>query len=239
VALRVVRGQEPEAEPPAFAFPEDQGGKLLADLLPPPHRDPPRSMKGSPRSRHAAPPRALEHPELAPALGLPPLPRARVGPGPAMSRPRPLLDEALPIETGLRALPEQPNVSGGPGIRLPSPDVSEPIPLPLFAQPQPDRAPLEDPSTEASTAAALAEGPPARSTPVPFLRLSLPDPFEHRAAVRLPAALSAGRDRGTRGDELRSGPVPHAFAARGRPGRPVAEGPRKHGTRRSHTSFLS
>jgi hypothetical protein len=44
---------------------------------------------------------------------------------------------------------------------------------------------LGDPTPEVSLAAVLAQPVPVRSAPAPFLRLNLPDPFEHAQAVRL------------------------------------------------------
>jgi hypothetical protein len=72
----------------------------------------------------------------------------------------------------------------GKRTRLPSVDVNQPLPLPLLAQPVPDRAPLDDATGEASHTAALAAAPPRRGTPAPFLRLGLPDPFENRLPPR-------------------------------------------------------
>jgi TolA-binding protein len=70
-------------------------------------------------------------------------------------------------------------------IAVPAPEIHQP-PAVLFAsQPQPDRASLEDPTAELSLPAALTASPPERRTPAPFLRLTLPDPFEHRQAIRL------------------------------------------------------
>ncbi len=72
-----------------------------------------------------------------------------------------------------------------PKMAWPSPDINQPIPLPILARPVVDRASLDDPSGDASQAAALASTIPDRTTPAPFLRLNLPDPFEHRNTVRL------------------------------------------------------
>ena len=77
----------------------------------------------------------------------------------------------------------------GPKIGWPSQDVNQPIPLPILARQVTDRASLDDPSGEASLVAALAPTVPDRTTPAPFLKLNLPDPFEHRNAVRLRTPL--------------------------------------------------
>ncbi len=64
-------------------------------------------------------------------------------------------------------------------IRLPTVDASTPAPIPVLARPHKDRASLGDPALEASLAAALKAITPARSQPVPFVPLNIPDPFEH------------------------------------------------------------
>ena len=66
-----------------------------------------------------------------------------------------------------------------PLIRLPSVDVSTPLPIPILATPVKDRASLGDPAFDASLAAALKRLKPSRDRPVPFEPLNLPDPFEH------------------------------------------------------------
>jgi hypothetical protein len=63
--------------------------------------------------------------------------------------------------------------------------VNQPVPLPILARPATDRAPLTDPTPEVSLAAVLAAAVPVRTTPAPFVRLTLPDPFEHAQTVRL------------------------------------------------------
>ena len=73
----------------------------------------------------------------------------------------------------------------GPLLRLPSVNVEQPIPVPILAKPQRDRASLADPTLEVSVAAALTPLTPRRAGPVPFVPINLPDPFEHGHAIRL------------------------------------------------------
>jgi outer membrane protein assembly factor BamD (BamD/ComL family) len=47
---------------------------------------------------------------------------------------------------------------------------------------------FDDPTAEFSTRTALAGAVPERKTPAPFLKMSLPEPFEHRVTLKLPAA---------------------------------------------------
>jgi TolA-binding protein len=70
-------------------------------------------------------------------------------------------------------------------LRLSSPEGEQPMPLTRLGQPQSGRAALGDPTGEISLALALSEPPPAPKAPAPFLRLNLPDPFEHRHPARL------------------------------------------------------
>jgi hypothetical protein len=65
------------------------------------------------------------------------------------------------------------------------------VALPILARPVSDRASLEDPTGDASTAAALAATLPRRVIPAPFLRLSLPEPFEFRRPLTLAVPAEA------------------------------------------------
>jgi hypothetical protein len=73
----------------------------------------------------------------------------------------------------------------GGRIRVPSVDVHEPIPLPMRNQPVSDRASLEDPTADVSTAAALAARMPTGKGKAPFQKLTLPDPYDHRRPARI------------------------------------------------------
>jgi hypothetical protein len=98
-----------------------------------------------------------------------------------------LLDEPAPLFDQLvwPHVPEPAHLAVGPRVRIDSPDVNQPIPLPLLGQPTLDRVSLDDPTLDASTAAALALSPPLRKNPAPFVRLVLPNPFEYRDSGRL------------------------------------------------------
>lgn len=65
-------------------------------------------------------------------------------------------------------------------IRAPSPDVNQPLPLPILAQPISDRASLDDPTRDASIAAATSARIPPRTRKAPFIKGTLPDPYDHR-----------------------------------------------------------
>jgi TolA-binding protein len=67
------------------------------------------------------------------------------------------------------------------------PSPSRPAPLPVLGRQQVARPTTRDPADEASLALLLAVPVPAPRTPAPFLRLNLPDPFEHRHPAERPA----------------------------------------------------
>jgi hypothetical protein len=186
-----------------FPFPADREGQLLAEKLRPSDQVPPQADEKRIGQKHQPGPSKVENPDV-------PLPAATV------SRPA-----TIPLEKG-RGKPVRPTLLEGdapllrqrievdqpaivklpaaPKVAWPSPDINEPIPLPILARPVADRAGLDDPSGEVSQAAALASNVPERTTTAPFLRLNLPDPFEHRNTVRLrtPAPeirLPADQDR--------------------------------------------
>jgi hypothetical protein len=170
-----------------FRFPDDQGGKLLAKLLVPPEKPvPPPAVSSGPRQFPGL--SSLEQPAatLTPPPAAPPqFPLAKPAHG---FRPDPPAEETPLL--GYRGTPAGPHdqyLPAGELVRLPSPDVNRPAALPPLAQPVLDRASLDDPTSAASLDAALAAPVPQRSTPAPFLRLSLPDPFEHRQTVKLRA----------------------------------------------------
>jgi hypothetical protein len=72
-----------------------------------------------------------------------------------------------------------------PLLKVPSVDVNKPLPIPILAQPQQDRASLADPTLGASLKAALKALTPTRLQPLPFMPFNLPDPFEHMRSGQL------------------------------------------------------
>src|SRR5262249_31939385 len=115
----------------------------------------------------------------------PDLPRSAVTPSAPPARPRPLPEEPPLVRSFFDPLmPQALTLPAGAGVRLPSLALDRPPPLPILAQPQPDRASLEGPTAAFSVGAALAAPLPERSTPAPFIRLVIPDPFEHHQALR-------------------------------------------------------
>jgi hypothetical protein len=169
-----------------FHLPPDRGGKLLGTLLPPHRHAPPApSGFGSGPSRTPTPTFVS-----TPDLPLPPsqatLPGPRLGPPAKALHPR-----ALPDDTSLTGnwpsprLPQRSDLPDSARVRMPSPRVDRPLDLPLLSQALPDRASLTDPTLPMSTKAAMRGKIPPRTTPAPFVRENLPDPFEHRQVIRL------------------------------------------------------
>jgi hypothetical protein len=171
--------EEAKEDAEGFRFPDDRGGQILSKVLPPSEKTLPPAAHDAPAPRRL-PPAALERPSLP----LPPapaeMPRLPAGKAHAL-RPRPL-PEDLPLAGHLNdpMTPQTQTLHAGDRIRVPSVDVNQPIPVPILARPISERALLDDATADASYKAALATSPPTRATPAPFLKIDLPDPFEHR-----------------------------------------------------------
>jgi hypothetical protein len=177
-SVAILGGNQPAEEKPV-----DRGSKLASEMLAPGAND--RAQPAAASSPQRKPARDLQEPAVLPpsSVSLPhPLfeKRGKVAGPVLLEEPAPLFDQLA-----LQHLPEQPHLAVGPRSRIPSPDVNQPIPLPLLGQPAQDKASLDDPTLDASTAMALALSPPLRINAAPFLRLVLPNPFENRDAIRL------------------------------------------------------
>lgn len=175
----VARGK---AEPPAetsFAFPDDAAGVLLAKELAPRESrasrldrlDAPRLPSVSARSDSFVPP-------LPPSRAA--MPRFSFSDKTTPSRPRFVSDEVQGVLPDGIDRPKAPPLPDAGRVRVSSPDVHEPIALPILGHPVPDRVSLDDPTMAASTAAAVAAPMPARTAKAPFLRLTLLDPYGGR-----------------------------------------------------------
>jgi hypothetical protein len=70
-------------------------------------------------------------------------------------------------------------------LRVEAEDVAIPPPLPLLASLVRDRVSLDDATMDASTKAVLTAPQRRRATPIPFVRVSVPEPYEHRQAMPL------------------------------------------------------
>jgi hypothetical protein len=178
------RQEVDETHDVGFRFPDDAGGTLLAKILPPGEMEEQNENRGEPLC-HFSPPGeppvpSLPLPPSEAALAELPAETTTVAFSPRMVTEEPLADfsEAAPL------LPAPP-MPVGARIRVPSVDVNQPIPLPVRPQPVPDRASLDDPTAEFSAAAAVSAKMPTRQGKAPFLKLTLPDPYDHRRPARI------------------------------------------------------
>ena len=175
----VARGQAEEPEENRFIFPDDSGGVLLAKVLSPTAAETIRSERTEPR-RRSSPSASMKPPALPLPRSHAVLPRLPVEGKRTPLRPRLLLEETLDGLPESPALPQALSLPAGVRLRVPSIDVNQPIPLPISSRPVAERVSLEDPTREASTAAALKAPIPSRTAKAPFLKLTLPDPYDYR-----------------------------------------------------------
>ncbi len=136
--------------------------------------------------RRLPPPAGLQTPPLPPPSSLAPPPLVPAEHNRQSVQPRLVVEETLGLGLGDPEPPQPRSFFVGDRIRLSSVDVNQPVPLPILAQPTQDRASLDDPTGDASAAAATAAAMPQRTNPVPYVRVTLPDPFANRQPLRLP-----------------------------------------------------
>lgn len=167
-----------------FKFPDDRGGALLMKLLPPPPTRPPLA-DAPPEPRRYAPSPALESPALPLPTDSAPLLRVPLNVKQPPPRPRVALDEAPPLGRDLQP-PEIVVLPVDERVKQPSANVETPLALPILALPVADRLALEDATEESSGAAVVAARPTQRTQPAPYVRQTLPDPYENRRAAPKP-----------------------------------------------------
>jgi hypothetical protein len=174
----------PPAEQGQFSFPNDTGGRALAKTLVPATPAPmPAGAQATPRERRLPP--IHEAPLPTPPVALGPPPRLSI---PATKELRPVaLPERVPQSLGglLPDLPPRGDLSTGPLVRQDSRDIAKPAELPILsAKPVADRAPLTDPTLEFTAGSVVSPSLPLRITPAGFIRIPVPDPFEHADAAK-------------------------------------------------------
>jgi hypothetical protein len=168
----------------AFRLPSDAAGVLLSKELAP--RGHPRPLPAPARRTRPDVP-APRFAELRLPLPTAPASLVRL---PDTSRKQPVRPEFVQ-EEGLEesfdepAVPHKPRFLTSRPAHVPSEDAALPPPLHVMAQPLPDRVPLEDATMEASTAAVLKAPLTPRTTPAPYQRLSVPEPYENRRPLTL------------------------------------------------------
>jgi len=167
-----------------FAFPNDAGGKSLAKLVTPQSPAPmPAMVPIVPKERKL--PMFLDAPAPigSDAAGSPPrLPLPDTKPARPMS-----LTDRVPTELGglFPQLPARGEFATGPLTRTDARNVNTPPELPALSQrPVADRAPLTDPTIEFTARSVISLNLPLRTEQTGFLRMNLPDPFEHVEAAK-------------------------------------------------------
>jgi len=176
--------KEPAKEPPAeapktFAFPADAGGKLLTGLLAPkaPVFVPDRGAKAEPKGRVL--PAYLEGGYIA----VPDV--ANAPPTLALPARRPFTPTSLPEKVApdfapaVPQLPEAAKPEVGALHKQETRDPAKPADLPLLSKtPVPDRASLADPTTEFTAQSVVSVALPLRTVQTPFVKLTIPEPYE-------------------------------------------------------------
>jgi hypothetical protein len=176
-------------ESPGFAFAQDEGGRLAFERLAAGRAE---AVSPVPFVMSPKPWRAAKLEQL-PNLPMAPIDTPTTGHllAPANSRVvriRPALD-VPPLAMGDKApLPLLPAFLPGPKARVETPNPLAVPPLITSGRPPEALLPFVDPTEEASRQAALVGIALLRNQPAPFLRLTIPDPFENLKAVRLRSA---------------------------------------------------
>lgn len=178
-----------------FAFPDDNGGKLLATILLPANPPSLPATEASPRERIL--PAFLESPSL---------PSNEAANSPATLRslqPKAIFPSALPdrvpleLAPPLPTLPERAPLPTGPLTRQDGRDVNTPADLPILSPlPVGDRAPLTDPTIEFTAQSVISIVLPLRSETTGFIRFTLPDPFENSTRSPIPIVDDPNRALG-------------------------------------------
>jgi hypothetical protein len=191
---------DPERSPPLpskepdggelSVFASDFGSKLLAERLPPTESLPGLASDKKSERLHFPTPDSLNGLKLRvpPSQALMPSSRLALPPAKVHGQPLP---EGVPLAYNRAEplIPERAQLPAGELVHVASVDLSAPLPLPIMASPVSEPLTSDDATNEFSLSAALAATPPARLNPAPFLRLSIPDPYEHHAAARLARSL--------------------------------------------------
>lgn len=162
-----------------FELPRDKGGQLLGQVLPP------RARQGTlNRQDRPAPPTVPAPTFVEPAPSLPAgtalVSRVPTPPRKGELRPRLVNEESFEGAVDEPVLPRAPTFVTEKPTRVPSEDASIPPPPPILAQPTLDRVSADDFTMEASTEAALSATLPVRTSPAPFVKGGVPEPFENR-----------------------------------------------------------
>jgi len=177
VAVQPKKEEPPAPPPPTFPFPNDSAGKLLPKVVTPPMPPAPAGEKfGVTPKPRTTPGKLIEPDGLQRVIHFaPPLLTGKTSSA-APTAPA----ERVPFDLGAGsgAVPARPAFPEAPGIAVKARDVKLPPDLAPLGRQLPDRASLDDPTSDA------ANGLIANKSPTPvlgqsgFLKVTLPDPFE-------------------------------------------------------------
>jgi hypothetical protein len=167
-----------------FRLPTDAAGVLLSKELSPRGHPGPLRTPGRPGRPDVPMP---QFPEVRVSLPTAPADIVRLGrtTGKDALRPELVQEEALEESFAEPTVPQKPRFVASRPFRVSSEEAALPPPLPVMAQAVPDRVSLEDPTMEASTAAVLAAPLKPRARPVPYQRMTVPEPYENRRPLTL------------------------------------------------------
>ncbi len=183
------RVKEQSAESAGFAFPTDLAGKHLEERLTPPRQVPalPVPFTQTPLPwRWAKLDSAAERSRLLPPTETPSGPRILPEERRSTAKRRPTLDVSLLTSETDPARPTVPFLPAGLLVSAPSPDPVVAPPLAPIARLIPDVPTVSsDPTGDGSRRAAMTILSVLRDQPAPFLRLTIPNPFENAQAVRV------------------------------------------------------
>lgn len=188
-AAAQAQAQPAKADGPAFTFPKDEAGKMLAAILPSEAVSTARPQAQSGPRRLAAP-ATLETPDIRLPLETanPALPVFAPKEDPK-GKPKPRM---LPTDPPLSRqaydiTPRREDLPTGPLTRVTGVDVEQIQAVPTLSQGLPDRVSLDDPTAAFSLGLVLVTSAPERASPAPPWFLNLPDPFEHHRVVKIEA----------------------------------------------------
>lgn len=176
------------ADPPP-SLPSDMGGKAVAKAL----RTPPPLPADAPAVKQPKPySSAVDRGEF-PLPSVPPRAFTPTDPKASATKPSPPAERNQPNDT-TAALPEG-KATDRPLLKVPSPPNPGAADVPLNAWRQNDRASLDDPTTDLAAMRVIVTPLPLATGVLPFVRVSIPDPFE--LAEQLKGKLGKETELGT------------------------------------------
>jgi hypothetical protein len=183
---------KPPETPTAFEYPADLGGKAVAKAVAP-DRPALTADRAAPAPKLRVLPAKFRDPDATTKVSyaLPPIPHAKPAVVRLVAPP-----ERVPVDLGrgFDAIPSRPTFPVAAGITERAPDVKIPPAMPTLGRPLAERVGLDDPTSELANAGIVAPPVKVAVAQSPFLKVSLPDPFELGTQVKptVPPAAEPG-----------------------------------------------